>query len=1169
MSLIDRIDAQFEAGVDPDVFERAAAALLSDLYPTLAPIEAGRDQGRDGDIYFVDEDDVASRGRLLATTGDPLANLKRSHKRWLEEGLADGRYRVHSIVVACSLDVTGTMRKKIEQYCRDNSLPLPVIYGRDWFVDKLARNPQWCETLTGIRGRLEALRPAVKPDSALVERPDELAALRQSLDHGDLILSGPPGVGKTRLLQELEEVCFLEPLARDHLASDLLAIDPRVVVLDDAHLSLDLLETLVRLRAQEGLAFRIAASTWPDVANDVIARLEGAAEVRAELMPRDAIDQIVISHGVRGVRARNAVLRQAEGRPGWATALCGSIVSGDGDGVATGRVLVEQVDRYLRQRTASRTSMDVLAHIAALGGASVEDLERIAPSVGVPAVEVATSVEAMATAGLVDRSADMWHLQPSLRAPLVSRWFFGEKQKRSWRGVSDLFPDRAADLTTSLIAAADVSGEREAVDLADAWAGQLPGPEEWDWETIRLVADYAALGTRHADFAVACSMAILRSDRTSAEGFLGTDLVASVAQGIVRDGVRRAFLPSAVHGLLDLAVGDRRMHHNTPDHPIRVLGDTVRQIVPDHGSLYELRGRLIDEAIDWLGDDTDEPRWVAATEAACAAMQPNVEGNWIEPGAGRTLMLSHGVESAANLTELGNQWSRVAAGILRAGREFVPAFVIDLFVDLAEEWFRVAAGHAAGATEVSDAQRAAASAVGWSIIASLMPHFRLHPGPALRARRAVDLAEHWDIEKPTGLSTIEVDEELELFAGLRDLDGEVEAWMHQRDEDAANVARRIALLGPEEGVARFKELSEAATPPGGHSDGHHVIRFLRDAVGGPGSWVAPAIRAEVPALLSTMLESALRDGDLDDTDLVSGAMANARLRSAVVDAAISCVELTSSVRALIDKFTDEDAWQLERLFVRDTPDDVLYALLIHDSRSIRAAASLAFNMGTRHGPALPPEWESAWLNAFVDAHEGVVHGHLEWRLQEILKSLATTQPALCVRWVERRIADGTTAKTSGRRSSEVGEAISRLDLPSRRRLVEGCADDDPARRALLPALIGGDESFLDVLLNDGILSPEAALDCLTGVRDADARKIVPVLSRRDVDPALIATTVGGFGSYWGNESDELKRGMEWWRSLKTEAPEAAPAAAMAVEHLTHQLERALKRERDEEVHGWG
>ena len=80
MTLIDRIEKALDRGVDPDVFEYAATALLQSRYPWLSPVEAGRDLGRDADLYRVKPDDPDSRGRILATTGDALANLKRSHK---------------------------------------------------------------------------------------------------------------------------------------------------------------------------------------------------------------------------------------------------------------------------------------------------------------------------------------------------------------------------------------------------------------------------------------------------------------------------------------------------------------------------------------------------------------------------------------------------------------------------------------------------------------------------------------------------------------------------------------------------------------------------------------------------------------------------------------------------------------------------------------------------------------------------------------------------------------------------------------------------------------------------------------------------------------------------------------------------------------------------------
>ena len=110
MPLIDRIEKALDDGVGTDVFERAAVALLQSRYQWLSPVEAGKDIGRDADIYRVVADDPESRGRLLATTGDPLANLKRSHKSWLKET----DFRVDELVIACSKGVTASARKKID-----------------------------------------------------------------------------------------------------------------------------------------------------------------------------------------------------------------------------------------------------------------------------------------------------------------------------------------------------------------------------------------------------------------------------------------------------------------------------------------------------------------------------------------------------------------------------------------------------------------------------------------------------------------------------------------------------------------------------------------------------------------------------------------------------------------------------------------------------------------------------------------------------------------------------------------------------------------------------------------------------------------------------------------------------------------------------------------------
>jgi hypothetical protein len=69
--LIDRVERALDSGVDADKFERSAVALLRSRYPSISPVEAGKNMRRDDDIYAVIADDPESRGRVLATTGDP------------------------------------------------------------------------------------------------------------------------------------------------------------------------------------------------------------------------------------------------------------------------------------------------------------------------------------------------------------------------------------------------------------------------------------------------------------------------------------------------------------------------------------------------------------------------------------------------------------------------------------------------------------------------------------------------------------------------------------------------------------------------------------------------------------------------------------------------------------------------------------------------------------------------------------------------------------------------------------------------------------------------------------------------------------------------------------------------------------------------------------------
>ena len=636
MALVDRIDrALVERKLDPETFERAACALLQSRYPWLSPVEAGRDLGRDADIYRPLPEDPESRGRLLATTGDAFANLKRSHKRWVEEGL-----RVDQLVIACSNNLTGTTRKKIDQYCVDNSLPLPEYYGRDWLVNALLSNTEWREALTGVRGRLESLRPAsfghAESQTPFVGRDAILGHLQSTIGEGrDVVLEGVPGVGKTRLLGELgNEVSFVEPHARTYLAEDLLAFSPKCVVVDDAHPHAGLLAELSSLRTQEGLAFVIVASTWPDHASETATVLPSSARIRLDMLPRTEIDVVVQAAGVTSVRARQLVLDQAEGRPGWALALCSALVEGNGDHVASGATLLDQVERYLRGASDSATTMDAMALIAALGGATQDDLERISQLVGVPAAVLLNAVHAIATNGLLEEAHGRWHLQSALCAPIVSRWFFGMRKSRSWNSTLTAFPERAIDLTSMLLRAAAIQPLGEAGMVAREWARALPPATHWDEPTIGLVRDYSRLDEEAATFATHAAQEVLSSPRAVNSTPWGSvyDPMGIAARGVLTGCVYQWFNKDAVQALLTLAVGDDRARPQTTDHPMRILGDVAHHLDPDRGSLFEVRELLLTYAMEWLAADPGAPgHWAIFCEAVRCAFAPAAEGNWTDP----------------------------------------------------------------------------------------------------------------------------------------------------------------------------------------------------------------------------------------------------------------------------------------------------------------------------------------------------------------------------------------------------------------------------------------------------------------------------------------------------------------------------------------------------------
>lgn len=1156
--------------VDPVRFERAACALLRPQYPGLSPIEGGTDLGRDADIYEHGDAEDPSTGRLLATTGDPVKNLDRGLRRMAEEGL-----HVAHLVIACSLQVTAKTRQRLEARCQRAGLGLPHIYGRDRFIQLLVASPDWCEYLLGIRGRLESIsRTPVNflgNDTTLVGRDVLVAELRDLISSGtDIIVSGVPGVGKTRLVHELDgNIGYLQPMAVEHVVDDLHVEAPDVVVLDDAHLNVGALQRLTTARRQEGFRFSIVAMSWPADADSVRRELPTAAEIDVRLMRRDDLDAIVRSTGVSSHWARHLVLEQADGRPGWAITLAKTIIEGNGQNVASGATLLDQVERHIQSVADSAVTLDAVACIAALGSADASDLERVSLLVGVPHAQLASSLRNLASDGLLTLERDRWRLQPGLSAPLVLKWFFRPGHTRSWSSLHAAFPDRQHELDLSMLEAAGTS-RGELPPEAEQWRTHLPPIDQWNESTLRAVRAYSTISKRAANFAARAAITILEGPRTQDISPWGTvsDPVGDQARKLLTQAVHQWFERDAVKAMLTLSLTDTRNRHGNSDHPMRSLNDMVGHLGPDGESYFDTREMLVEYASEWLADDPSADRVTIWCEAIAAAFSPHVEGSWTLPSNRYSIQIADGIEAPRRLHSLLKLWSRVDETITAFG--ILPPQAVIHLLSLFEEWLRLAGGVRRRQTTPNEEQRREGELGAWRIYETVLPQLVDRPGLALRARRELDLAERWEVRPPTHLASLHLDPDLVLLAGRRDVGEDPHDWLERRRDEICALADRIAQMPPDEGIDRIASLeAESAHLKNGPGVGPLTYQ-LASTVSDPAAWLEATVSSRCAAGIAPFLAEARRRGAAVPAASIVGLLDDSVFRDHVVRAVLSG-GVDDLAEAVLTQLTAADASHVEAaMFHRDYADAMSHRLLTHSVPEVAAAASLCFKINDEFGVELPAEWSADWAKAFIlstSLHDR--NSLLSYRQSEILKHLAEQDPTLCVEWFDRLLSDADRDADDTRYSDfdDLHEVVVLLPRDARSQIAHMIPNSRRGAMELLRPLTVGDPRQVADLIRDGI-DPEDFLLAIQGHLDDQGEMVSAVLLAEGVRPDRIARALTGFRSWMGNESDDLARMIDWFKDLRSRRPELRPIADAALPGLHTDRERVLAEEEREAIHGF-
>lgn len=210
-------------GLDSEEFERCAQHLLSEVYPGLNPMPRGTDWGRDADV----PQGAAVPLRVLITSSRDLDGIKKNMLGGIRS-MREHKVAVERIALANPADLSNLQRQKLVTAANEVGVRLDPseIFGQRFIADRLRRDAYWRERLLRLPAAPLSLMPHA-PDIAdsrwhflpLVAREEELRALAGT---DDLIVTGPPGVGKSRLLSELDDVAFVSRSAsREQIERDL------------------------------------------------------------------------------------------------------------------------------------------------------------------------------------------------------------------------------------------------------------------------------------------------------------------------------------------------------------------------------------------------------------------------------------------------------------------------------------------------------------------------------------------------------------------------------------------------------------------------------------------------------------------------------------------------------------------------------------------------------------------------------------------------------------------------------------------------------------------------------------------------------------------------------------------------------------------------------------
>src|ERR1017187_9303790 len=403
--LYRQIRRQLRALKDGNTFELCANDLLSKIFPSLAPREGGDDAGLDGLIASEDKSSI----QLICTTGeDVLGNLTGS----IESNLKKGG-KSHACILATSQRLTNPRKRTLEERAKKLGRTLIQIYDQAAMAQLLYRDARWLKELLGLAGDpppLSLFPVTSRPlfDIPPLGRDDDIFKITNAT--GDVVLVGQPGSGKTHLLFTAAKKArgrFVVDEDVTRVADGVRSIQPRFLIVDDAHSRLEFLKRIKLLKQQIGAEYRIVASCWPGQEDAVISALQlTKANCHVlEGLPQKQIKEVIQSQNIFGPEHLLAeIIHQSQGKPGLAVTLCRLCWESGTRDVVLGTALARDVKVTFEPLLGHEATQSLACF--SIGGSAGMTLEAVGRLTNKNTFEVKRLVEQLAAAGVLDVAAD-------------------------------------------------------------------------------------------------------------------------------------------------------------------------------------------------------------------------------------------------------------------------------------------------------------------------------------------------------------------------------------------------------------------------------------------------------------------------------------------------------------------------------------------------------------------------------------------------------------------------------------------------------------------------------------------------------------------------------------------------------------------------------------------